>query len=87
MDDIVKAPVFVVKITAVRVRIPIVPERKIDIGMIPPPPPPTEGGPTILTGPAWKTSKMIAETKNTKNVCGGGNIIKVFYHECAKWPY
>ena len=63
MADVVKAPALVVEIAAVQVQIPIVPATKMDVGMTPP----TEGGPTVLTGREWKTSKMIAEPRLYKN--------------------
>ena len=35
--DVVKAPVLVVKIAAIRVLVPVVPATKIDVGVTPPP--------------------------------------------------
>ena len=59
MADVVKAPVLVVEIVAVRVRIPVAPETKNGHWEAPC----TEGSSNDPTGHEWKTSKMTADPR------------------------
>ena len=54
-----KASPLVVWLASAWVRILQAAATKMDVGVTPP----TEGGPTVLTGREWKTSKMIAEPR------------------------
>ena len=64
MADVVKAPVLVVEIAAVGVRVPVVPATKMDIGV--PPPPHPDGGQTGLpeSGRPVKGNQKAAKWSN-----------------------